>query len=222
MIFIQKKEKTRNNENNSFEQSPLLNLDDDIINSVEYYKGILILNSKKFDIYKSGTISKEEAINAILHSNINIKIDYNIAKEIVDYYNKTGNVEYMKFIAQMVKDVNSYLNKISDNFKEMKSFEIISPKISTFYNLNNSLTNSTKFKNKLNESCYNNFYSIKNKSSSPSPKSNYNILNKINKRKNSNLRYIKEEEKGDKNIINNSINDDNSQEKINPFEKFKI
>ena len=218
--FHPKKSKTRNDENNSFEQSPLLNLDDDIINSIEYYKGILILNSKKFDIYKNGTITKEEAINAILHSNINIKIDYNIAKEIVDYYNKTGNVEYMKFIAQMVKDVKLYLNnKNSDNLNEMKSFDIISPKRSTFYNINNNLINSNKIK--LNKSCYNNFHSLKQKSYSPSLKSNYNILNKINKKENSNLRYIKEEAKGEENALNNSISEDNSQEKINPFDQYQ-
>ena len=219
------KEKTRNNENNSLEKSPLLNLDEDIINTIEYYKGILILNSKKFDLFKSGIITKEEAINAILHSNINIKIDYNIAKEIVDYYNKTGNVEYMKFIAQMMKDVKDFINsKKDESLNKMKSFEIYSPNRATFYNTNNNLINSGKIKNKLNKSCYNDFHSLKIKSASPSPKPNYRILNKIkkiNKNENSNLRYIREETKGDENIINSSINDDNIEENINPFEKYQ-
>ena len=80
-------------------QSSIFNLDQDIIsNSFEYYKGIFILNLKWFGIYKNGKITKEEAVNAILHSNISDKIDNNIDKSIVDYYNKTENVDYIKFV----------------------------------------------------------------------------------------------------------------------------
>jgi nucleoid DNA-binding protein len=99
---------TRNKQNISLNQSPIFNLDQDIINSFEYYKGILILNLKRFDIYKNGIITKEEAVNAILHSNINDKIDNNIVKSIVDYYNKTENVDHIKFVAHIKRCSKSY------------------------------------------------------------------------------------------------------------------
>ena len=205
-----KKLKSKINGNNELLQSPLFNLDEEIINSIEYYKGILILNSKKFDLYKSGTITKEEAINSILHSNISDKIDYNKAKEIVEYYNKTGNIEYMKFISQMVKDVRFFLNNKDINYSNMmKSVDSNIPR-STFYK---NLNNKKIIKNKLNQSCYNDFHSFKNKSISPTIKSNFKILNNINKlndkENKSNLRNIKEETKTEDNIINNTNNNEN-------------
>ena len=35
---------------------------------------------------------------SVLDSNISDKIDLNLSKSIVEFYNKTDNVEYMKFI----------------------------------------------------------------------------------------------------------------------------
>jgi nucleoid DNA-binding protein len=110
---------TRNKQNISLNQSPIFNLDQDIINSFEYYKELLILNLKRFDIYKNGKITKEEAVNAILHSNISDKIDNNIAKSIVDYYNKTENVDYMKFVAHIIKDVQNCMN--NDNMMNLEN-----------------------------------------------------------------------------------------------------
>ena len=92
--------KAKNEENNL----PLGFLDEDILKDFEYFKGILIKNCKGFDHSRNGMITKEEAIQAFLKSNINPKIDFNLAKNIVDEYNKTDNVEYMKFIAQLIKD----------------------------------------------------------------------------------------------------------------------
>ena len=123
--FIQKK---------ILETLPLGFLDEDTLKSLEYYKGLMIKKSKSFDIARSGIISKEDAIKALMNSNINNKIDYNIAKTIVDSYNKTENVEYMKFIAQLVKDShltllkkyskdNSNLNNLDYNyFKRENNF----------------------------------------------------------------------------------------------------
>ena len=226
-----KKLKTRNDENDKLYQSPIFKLDEEIINSIEYYKGILILNSKKFDIYKSGTITKEEAINSILHSNISDKINYNISKEIVNYYNKTENVEYMKFIAQIIKDIRIYLNnKNNESLNMMKSFEINTPVGSTFYNRDINFNKIRKNQIKMNKSCYNEFKSFKNKSISPKSKSNFRILNKMKKENNSNLRYIKEETKGDENnnksedkinIENNSFSSSNLVEKYKNIEEIK-
>ena len=86
------------------EYLPLGYLNEDILKDFEYYKGLLIKNCKSYDVSRSGTITKEETIQALLQTNINMKIDYNLAKKIVDDYNKTDNVEYMKFIAQIIKD----------------------------------------------------------------------------------------------------------------------
>ena len=212
---------SRNNKNNNLKQSPLFDLDEEIINSIEYYKGILILNSKKFDNYKSGMITKEEAINSILHSNISDKIDYNIAKSIVDYYNKTGNVEYMKFVAQMIKDVNNYINNqnVGSNINLIKSVSLNTPKGVTFYNINN---NYKKIKNKMTRSFSSHFF----KSMSPKPKSNFKILNNINeinkKENNSNLRYIEEETKNEEDIVNNiNNNNENNSGNSNVFDKYK-
>ena len=96
--------KTKNDENNNNNNLPLGFLDEDILKDFEYFKGILIKNCKNFDHTRNGMITKEEAIQAFLKSNINPKIDFNLAKNIVDEYNKTDNVEYMKFIAQLIKD----------------------------------------------------------------------------------------------------------------------
>ena len=96
--------KTKNDENNNNNNLPLGFLDEDILKDFEYFKGILIKNCKNFDHTRNGMITKEEAIRAFLKSNINPKIDFNLAKNIVDEYNKTDNVEYMKFIAQLIKD----------------------------------------------------------------------------------------------------------------------
>ena len=228
-----KKIKFKNNENNDIDllQSPLFNLDEEIIKSIEYYKGILILNSKKFDIYKSGIISKEEAINSILHSNISDKIDYNIAKQIVEYYNKTENIEYMKFISHIIKDIRKYLNnKNNINLNMMNSIDINNPRRSTFYNFNKGFNSTNNIKNKMNQSCYNDFHSFNNKSISPCHKSNFKIFNNINKKidkekKNINLRYIKEETKTEENILNNDNNIDKeqilNQQNINIIDKYK-
>ena len=214
-------------DDDNLSESPLFKLDEEIINSIEYYKGILILNSKKFDIYKSGTITKEEAINSILHTNISNKIDYNIAKEIVNYYNKTENVEYMKFIAQMIKDIRIYLNNKNDgNLNLLKSVEMKTPigAGGTFYKRNFNFNNIRKNVNKMNRSCYNEF-NFKNKSISPKPKSNFRILRKIKhineKENNSNLRYIQEETKTDENKLNNSLSPDNISKNQTLLEKYQ-
>ena len=105
-------QKIKYNEDNDL---PLGFLDDDILKDIEYCKGILIKNCKNFDTTRNGMISKEEVIQALLRSNINSKIDYNLAKNIIDDYNKTDNVEYMKFIAQLIKDSKLTLIKKNKN-----------------------------------------------------------------------------------------------------------
>ena len=195
-VSLDIKEKERNN----LMKSPLFLLDKEIIKSFQYFKGILILNCKKFDDNKRGIITKEEAINSIIYSKISSKIDYNMAKSIVDFYNKTPNVEYMKFIAQIIKDVQNYLNngkndKNDENNSTIKSvnLNLSTARGNTFYKINNNSFNKTKkIRNRMNRSCLNNFCS--NKSSSPNGRQNYKILSKV-----------KEREKKTNEINNNNV-----------------
>jgi hypothetical protein len=79
-------------------------LDDETLKSIEYYKGILIKNCKSFDTSGRGMISKSEAIDALVKTNINNKINYHTAKLIINKHKQTENIEYMKFIAQLIKN----------------------------------------------------------------------------------------------------------------------
>ena len=48
------------------------------------HKGMLIKICKNYDNCRSGTISKDETINEIVQINVNNKVDYNLAKSIVE------------------------------------------------------------------------------------------------------------------------------------------
>ena len=85
-------------------------LDEEILHDIGYYKGIIIKECKKLDETNTGRITRQDAINALLQSKINEKINVQLAKEIVDYYNDTENVEYMRFIAEMIQDFNKLIN----------------------------------------------------------------------------------------------------------------
>ena len=120
--FIKNNNKIKENKNikNEVSNSNILNIiDEETLNNFGYYKGIMIKECRNIDIPNNGFITKEEAINAILKSKISEKIDYNVAKEIVEFFNKTETVEYMKFIAQLTKEYNLFFNKKSGkNYKK--------------------------------------------------------------------------------------------------------
>ena len=103
----------KNLENN--DKNPLYILDEQTLKTFEYYKGIIIKNCKNYDHLRNGRISKGDIINALVQSNINNKIDYNIAKKIVESYIKTEDAEYMKFIAILIKDSKFILLKKNNN-----------------------------------------------------------------------------------------------------------
>ena len=96
--------------NNSSNLGILNILDEEILHDIGYYKGIIIKECKKLDETNTGRITRQDAINALLQSKINEKINEKLAKEIVDYYNDTENVEYMRFIAEMIQDFNKLIN----------------------------------------------------------------------------------------------------------------
>jgi hypothetical protein len=76
---------THNDQNND---SSLSFLDDETLKTIEYFKGIMIKNCKNYDLSGNGLISKEEAIEALMKTNINNRIDYNTSKLIVNALNK--------------------------------------------------------------------------------------------------------------------------------------
>ena len=139
----------RRNENDN-EKYPLSILDENTLKTLEYYKGILIKNCKNYDHLRNGRISKGDIINAMVQANINNKIDFNIAKKIVEGYIKTEDAEYMKFIAILVKDSRYLLLKRNknnyDSFKRENFFSANKRKFNGF--------NTTKNKNSYNS--YNN------------------------------------------------------------------
>ena len=151
-----------NNQNklkaNEIDEKNILNiLDEQTLKSLEYYKGILIKNCKNYDHLRNGRISKGDIINAMVQANINNKIDYTIAKKIVEGYIKTEDTEYMKFIAILVKDSrylllkknNNTNNNINyDSFKRENFFSANKRKINGFNtskNTYNSHNNSRNF-----------------------------------------------------------------------------
>ena len=150
--FLNDDIKLKNSKNNFaskkiIETLPLGFLDDDTLKSLEYYKGLLIKNSKSFDLARSGTISKDDSIKALMNTNIN-KIDYNVAKAIIDSYNKTENVEYMKFIAQLIKD--SHLTLLKKNCKSNFNINYLnnsSSKRENNFGNNDLLSSTTGFNN---------------------------------------------------------------------------
>ena len=145
--FINDDKKLKQIKNNFYskkisETLPLGFLDEDTLKSLEYYKGLMIKNSKSFDFARSGIISKEDAIKALINTNINNKIDYNIAKTIIDSYNKTENVEYMKFIAQLIKDSHLTLLKKCSNNSNLNNIDY------NYFKRENNFGNSTNGFNK--------------------------------------------------------------------------
>ena len=167
--------------NKEITKDPLNILDEETLKTLEYYKGMMIKNCKQYDRTRSGTISKAECINAIVQTNINNKIDYNLAKSIVEGYNKTEDVEYMKFIALMVKNSRFILlkkNKNNDKDKENNYTNFKREKFFSPIKKHNTGFNSTKNNLRNNKISF----------------TNTNQLRKKNQKKNS-LPYLDEEEK---------------------------
>ena len=170
----------RNSENK--EKSPLNILDENTLKTIEYYKGILIKNCKNYDHLRSGRISKGDIINAMAQTNINNKIDYNIAKKIVEGYIKTEDAEYMKFIAMLVKDSRYLLLKKNnyDTFKRENFFSANKHRFSGFSltkNANNSNKNSRNISfNKKNNFVKNSSYSYIKSEEEKNPTANNPLI----------------------------------------------
>ena len=167
--IMQKNENEENNKDINITKDPLNILDEATLKTLEYYKGMLIKNCKNYDKSRSGTISKAEAINAIVQTNINNKVDYNLAKSIVEGYIKTEDVEYMKFIALLIKNSRFILLKKDKKEKEKINCKIIKREdfftptkrhqFSGIYSAKNSKKREINFSNRLNKKKQNKTYS---------------------------------------------------------------
>ena len=161
--FINDKETTRTIDDTKL-STTLSFLDEETLKSVEYYKGIMIKNSKNYDLKGNGIISKSEMIEVLIHTNINNKMDSTKAKLIVDLLNKTDKVEYMKFIALFIKKSKLALLHRIQNKKNINLNY-------TSFNFNN-----TNYENMRREKYFN---TINSNGFSPKNKKNKNLKSDI-------------------------------------------
>ena len=217
--YFNKKKRNKENKTNRIEvsSSNILNIiDEETLNNFGYYKGIMIKECRNLDHSNNGLLTKEETITAILRSKISDKIDFNLAKEIVDFYNKNENVEYMKFIAQIMKDYNLFFNKknetskkeIFNNTKKKKksSNDFIPKKSVTTFKISND---SNKLRTSYSDIKKNNIKTINNTEIYSKENKIINQGNKIdNKNKKENLNNInpKENKESDVKVDDNSRN----------------
>ena len=174
------------NDNKDITKDPLNILDDETLKTLEYYKGMLIKNCKVYDLNRSGRISKAETINAIVQTNINNKVDYNTAKAIVEGYYQTEDIEYMKFIALLVKNSKIILLKKNNNNNNGKNINYNALKRENFFS-------ATKRQN------FTGFHSTKNSQNRLGKKRSFNSnLFKSNKFNKTSVSFA-EEEKNSKN-----------------------
>ena len=217
--YFNKKKRNKENKTNIIEvsSSNILNIiDEETLNNFGYYKGIMIKECRNLDHSNNGLLTKEETITAILRSKISDKIDFNLAKEIVDFYNKNENVEYMKFIAQIMKDYNLFFNKKNETSKKeifnntiykLKSSNDFIPKKSvTTFKISND---SNKLRTSYSDIKKNNIKTINNTEINSKENKIINQGNKIdNKDKKENLNNInpKENKESDVKVDDNSRN----------------
>ena len=124
----------------------MLNLDDITLKTLCYFKGQMIKDSKELDTHKTGSISKDEAI-AMLINNFP-DINHNLAQQIVEYYFISDQIDYMKFIAFLVKNNKNCFIKKKNYFNFKKYF--ISNKNNNFSNSNNNFYKNSLFNKKIN------------------------------------------------------------------------
>ena len=86
-------------------------IDEETLSDIGYYKGTIIKECRALDETNNGLITRQDAVNALMASKIDEKITEEVARQIVDYYNSIENVEYMRFIAEMIQDFNSLMKK---------------------------------------------------------------------------------------------------------------
>ena len=190
------------NKNEENDNKNILNiLDEKTLKSLEYYKGELIKNCKNYDHLRNGRISKGDIINAMVQSNINNKIDYNLAKKIVEGYIKTEDAEYMKFIALLVKDSRYLLLKKNNN----TNINYDSLKRENFFSANKLRTNG--------------FNSTRNGHFSHNTSRNISFNKKNNFIKSSSSNFLNSEEEKNPTMINTVYSTEINNKTSNPLFK---
>ena len=123
--------------------NPLLNLDNNILKTMNYFKGTMIKDCKDLDIEKNGSISKEETITMLMK---NIPdMNHDLAQQIVEHYFVTDQIDYMKFIALLIKGCkNCFIRK--KHYFNFGQFLIKNPND----NSNNKIMNSGSIKKNMN------------------------------------------------------------------------
>jgi hypothetical protein len=100
----------RNGTGQSTHYNPLQILDNNTLKTMNYFKGTMIKDCKDLDVEKNGSISKEETISMLMK---NIPdINHDLAQQIVEHYFITDQIDYMKFIALLIKGCkNCFIRK---------------------------------------------------------------------------------------------------------------
>ena len=116
-----------------------MNLDKDIIESFEFYKSTLIKNMKAYDASSSGRIRTVDCIEAFMNSRLNPKITQEMATNIIQIYaKKLDLIDYMKFIACLVKDSQLILDNLNNlGTRSNSTTNKMGKTINTFGTLNN-------------------------------------------------------------------------------------
>ena len=100
----------KNEEDKEKESNPLSKLENNILKKMSFLKGSLIRDAKELDVNKRGSITEEKAIYMLLKNIPELK--YDLAKEIIEHYFNTDQIDYMKLIALLIKgSKNSFLKK---------------------------------------------------------------------------------------------------------------
>ena len=126
--------------------NPMLNLDDITLKNLSYFKGAMIKDCKDLDEHKTGSISKEEAI-AMLMKNIS-DINHDLAQQIVEHYFISDQIDYMKFIALLIKGSKNCFVKKKNFFNFKKYF--VSKKNDSLNNSTNNFSQNALIKKNIN------------------------------------------------------------------------
>ncbi len=90
--------------------NPLETLDNNTLKTMNYFKGTMIKYCKDLDVQKIGSISKEEIISMLMQNLPDLNHD--LAQQIVEHYFITDQIDYMKFIALLIRgSKNCFIRK---------------------------------------------------------------------------------------------------------------
>ena len=102
--------KTEIKNENDKSENPLFKIDNHALKKMTFLKGAMVKDAKDLDTNKRGSITKEKAI-IMLMKNIP-ELQYDLAKEVIEFYFTTDQIDYMKLVALLIKgSKNIFLKK---------------------------------------------------------------------------------------------------------------